>query len=131
MLAVQHAEPHEAPLFLSNHKTILELLLIDGIMSSLNKIVRCGFGGDFVTEAVETKPGIFEFSMPQEVEAGQWMADHLDCDTIIDDHGKKLLVYAFVVKPEFNFELEKLQEKKYKSQYILKGISSDGLNSII
>ena len=85
-----------------------------------------------VTDSVLTEPqkGIFEYSHPQEVDTGEWMENHLDCDTIMDDLGQTLLVYAFTREPQYNLELENFQQKKYGKHYILKGISSDGLNSI-
>ena len=79
---------------------------------------------------VESQTGIIEFTNPQEVDAGEWMESHLDCDTIMDDLGQKLLVYAYSREPRYNRALEDYHKLKYSRHLILKGISSDGLNSI-
>ena len=81
-------------------------------------------------DAVEVKTGIFEFKSPQERDAGEWLEQHLDCDTIVDDLGKYIVVYAYTTDPAFNGALSDYQQEKYSGQYVLRGISSDGLNSI-
>ena len=58
--------------------------------------------------------------------------DHLDCDTIADYNGSKIVVYAFTLDPKYNYALKGYRKtKKLDNQQILKGISSDGLNSLI
>ena len=60
---------------------------------------------------------------------GKWI-----CRTkVVDDNGNTIVVYAFTLNPEFNYALEKFKKKtaKYLNQFILAGISSDGLNSLI
>lgn len=80
--------------------------------------------------AIEIRNGIFEFKEPQECDAGQWLEQHLDCDAIVDDKGKRILVYAFTVNPAYNGDLADYRQEKYADQFVLRGISSDGLNSI-
>ena len=83
-------------------------------------------------EAVEVQQGIFEFTSPKEVDTDQWLEDHLDCDTIADYNGSKIVVYAFTLDPKYNYALKGYRKtKKLDNQQILKGISSDGLNSFI
>ena len=83
-------------------------------------------------EAVEVQQGIFEFTSPKEVDTDQWLEDHLDCDTIADYNGSKIVVYAFTLDPKYNYALKGYRKtKKLDNQQILKGISSDGLNSLI
>ena len=83
-------------------------------------------------EAVETQAGIFEYTPPQTVSKETWAREHLDCDAIIDDNGSTIVVYAFTRDPRFNHALERYKEKKnYNTQFILGGISSDGLNSLV
>ena len=81
--------------------------------------------------AIEAETGIFEYTTPQTVSTEAWINEHLDCDAIIDNHGSTIVVYAFTIDPEYNFELKQYKRKKnYKDQHILRGISSDGLNSL-
>ena len=62
---------------------------------------------------------------------GEWANEHLDCDAIIDYYGSSIVVYAFTIDPEYNSLLGDYRKKKYRNQKILKGISSNGLNSIV
>lgn len=81
--------------------------------------------------AIEAEKGIFEYKEPQTVNTEEWLNNHLDCDAIIDDHDNTIVVYAYVTDPRYNCALEGYKKKKdYKKQYILRGISSDGLNSL-
>ncbi|MBO4396642.1 MAG: hypothetical protein J5819_09895 [Eubacterium sp.] len=85
-----------------------------------------------MNDAVEVQQGIFEFNSPKEVDTDQWLEEHLDCDTIADYKGNKLIVYAFTLDPRYNYALEEYKEsKRLDKQHILGGISSDGLNSLI
>ena len=89
-------------------------------------------GGDSMNEAVEVQKGIFEFASPKEVDTDRWLEEHLDCDTIADYNGSKIVVYAFTLEPKYNHALKAYRkDKKLDNQHILKGISSDGLNSLI
>ena len=87
--------------------------------------------GDPMNDVIEAKEGIFEYTSPQKISTEQWANEHLDCNAIIDDLGSYIIVYAFTRDPNYNSALTKYkQEKKYTKQYILRGISSDGLNSL-
>lgn len=85
-----------------------------------------------MNEAVEVQQGIFEFTTPLEVDTDKWLEEHLDCDTIADYNGNNIIVYAFTLEPKYNHALKAFRKtRKLDSQHILKGISSDGLNSLI
>lgn len=84
-----------------------------------------------MNDIIETQTGIFEFITPQEVNASEWMENHLDCDTIMDDKGQTLIVYAFTMESKYNSTLADYRKKKYGKHYILKGISSNALNSLL
>lgn len=80
----------------------------------------------------ETQTGIFEFTCPLTISMEKWINEHLDCDAIIDNLGSTIVVYAFTREPQYNYALERYKKKKnYLKQHILRGISSDGLNSLI
>ena len=84
-----------------------------------------------MSEVIETQKGIFEFISPQKISTEKWINEHLDCDAIIDNLGSTIIVYAFTQNPEYNHALVGYKKKKnYKDQHILRGISSDGLNSL-
>ena len=83
-------------------------------------------------DITEPQEGIFEYSTPQTVSTELWLNEHLDCDAIIDNYGSTIVVYAFTRDPNFNYELKQYKKKRnYNAQHILRGISSDGLNSLI
>ena len=82
-------------------------------------------------QATEVQEGIFEFSSPQTIDTGEWANSHLDCDAIIDNHGSTIVVYAYTCKSKYNGALRNYRNTKYKNQKILRGISSNGLNSLV
>ena len=82
--------------------------------------------------AIEAETGIYEYTEPQTVSKETWARDHLDCDAIIDNLGSTIIVYAFTRDPKYNCALEGyMKEKNYADQHILRGISSDGLYSLL
>lgn len=84
-----------------------------------------------MNDVIETQEGIFEFTSPQKISTEKWIKEHLDCDAIIDNLGSSIIVYAFTRNPKYNYALVGYKkEKNYKKQHILRGISSDGLNSL-
>ena len=84
-----------------------------------------------MNDVIEAQKGIFEYTEPQTVNTEEWLNSHLDCDAIIDDHDSTIVVYAYTTDPKYNYALEKYKKKKdFSGQYILRGISSDGLNSL-
>ena len=73
-----------------------------------------------MNDVIEVQKGIFEFKHPTEVNTEKWLSEHLDCDTIVDDLGNTIIVYAFTIEPKYNYALEKYKEiKKLDSQRIL------------
>ena len=89
------------------------------------------YGGDPMNDVFEAREGIFEFKSPQMISTEQWAKEHLDCNAIIDDLGNHIVVYAFTKEPKYNYALSLYKEEKhYTKQFILRGISSDGLNSL-
>lgn len=86
----------------------------------------------FMNNIIETQEGIFEFDSPQKISTELWANEHLDCNAIIDDLGSYIVVCAFTRDPKYNYALTKYKkEKNYTKQFILRGISSDGLNSLL
>ena len=84
-----------------------------------------------MNDPIEVQQGIFIYTPPKEVNTGQWLEDHLDCDTIADYNGSTIKVYAFTLDPKYNFALKGYRKRnKLDKQQLLKGISSDGLNSL-
>lgn len=85
-----------------------------------------------MSNVVEAQKGIFEFTSPQEMSTEEWLNEHLDCDAIIDNLGKTIIVYAFTREPRYNYILESFKKmRRLDRQHILRGISSDGLNSLV
>ena len=84
-----------------------------------------------MNDVIEAQEGIFEYTIPQRINAEKWLNEHLDCDAIIDDLGNDFVVYAFTLNPKYNYALRKYKSmKSYTKQYLLRGISSDGLNGL-
>ena len=84
-----------------------------------------------MSDVFESQIGIFEFADPQIMDTGKWANEHLDCDAIIDNYGSTIVVYAFTMDPKYNSSLGDYRRKKYQNQKILRGISSNGLNSLV
>ena len=85
-----------------------------------------------MNEIVEVQKGIFAFTTPKEIRTEKWLEEHLDCDTIVDNFGSTIIVYAFTLEPKYNYALKEYRKhKKLEKKHILRGISSDGLNSLI
>ena len=83
------------------------------------------------SSVTEPETGIFEYTPPQTISKERWVNEHLDCDAIIDNLGSTIVVYAFTRDPEYNYDLKiYFKKKNYTNQQILRGISSDGLNSL-
>ena len=76
--------------------------------------------------------GIFVFDEPQEVDAGKWAKEHLDCDTIIDDlrTTPELVVYAYAKTKAANRTLEAFRDQNYPEKHILCGLPHEALYSI-
>ena len=79
----------------------------------------------------EPETGIIEYTTPQEVDAGEWIGTHIDCDTIIEDLGDRLLVYAFATNPHYNKALLSYKRHKYGNLCILKGVSENAIGSLV
>ena len=87
--------------------------------------------GDLMNDVIEKQEGIFEFSNPQKIRTETWANEHLDCNAIIDYLGNDIIVYAFTRDPKYNYALTKYKKAgRYNKQTILRGISSDRLNSL-
>ena len=84
-----------------------------------------------MNDVIEAQEGIFEFTNPQTIDTGIWANEHLDCDAIIDNHGSTIVVYAFTLNAKYNSALGDYRRRKYTNQKILRGISSNGLNSLV
>ena len=84
-----------------------------------------------MNDVIETQEGIYEYTSPQKVDTEKWLNEHLDCDAIIDDFGSTIVVYAFTMDAKYNYALKNYKRSRdYSKQYILRGISSDGLNGL-
>lgn len=60
-----------------------------------------------MNDVIEAQEGIFEYTVPQRINAEKWLNEHLDCDAIIDDLGIDFVVYAFTLNPKYNYALGK------------------------
>lgn len=84
-----------------------------------------------MVDVIEVKEGVFEYTTPQEISAEQWLNEHLDCNAIVDNHGDEFVIYAFTLDPKYNIALREYKDSHdYSKQYLLRGISSDGLNGL-
>ena len=81
-------------------------------------------------EAEEASEGIMVYKRPQTVDLGLWSENHLDLDAIYNEEGGKAVIYAYSKSKDFNGKLRSYRKSNFKDQFILKGVSSNGLNSI-
>ena len=81
---------------------------------------------------IEAQEGIFEFVNPQDVDIGEWLENHTDCDAIVDDRpGNRMTVYAYTREPAYNFALSQYQQEHFGNYTILSGIPSYVLNGVL
>ncbi len=75
--------------------------------------------------------GILFLDQPTEVDLGEWMDEHMDCDSFIikNDNPLKLTVVAVSTDKKYNPNLEKLRSQ-YKGG-ILRGLTSQEVNTIV
>ena len=78
----------------------------------------------------EETEGIMVYIKPQIVDLGLWTENHLDVDAIYNEEDGKPIIYAFSKNKNYNSKLRSYRRTRFKEQFILKGVSSDGLNSI-
>lgn len=81
-------------------------------------------------EVKEESEGIMVYIHPQVVDLGLWTEHHLDVDAIYNEEDGKRVIYAFSKSKEYNGKLRSYRRTYFKNQFILKGVSSNGLNSI-
>ena len=70
---------------------------------------------------------------PIEVDTGEWIENHIECDTVVENisQGIRMLVYAYADSPEGNISLKKFRDEKMKGKKILKGLSRYAFTSFI
>ena len=76
--------------------------------------------------------GIVYYDTPQEVDFGNWLLSHPDCDTIFDKTAtfERIIVLAYATDEQYNDRLAEIRDERYSDKFILKGLSRDGVNSI-
>ena len=78
----------------------------------------------------EESEGIMVYITPQVVDLGLWTENHLDVDAIYKEEDGKSVIYAFSKSKNYNSKLRSYRKTNFRDLVILKGVSSDGLNSI-
>ena len=73
---------------------------------------------------------IIVLDKPIETDDLKWLADHPECDSIIDHIGRILRVYAYATKKSANRALAKFRDTYYAEKTILAGVSQDGINCL-
>lgn len=81
-------------------------------------------------DAEEASEGIMVYKQPQTVDLGLWSENYLDVDAIYNEEDGKAVIFAFSKSKDYNSKLRSYRKITYKDQFILKGVSSNGLNSI-
>ena len=77
----------------------------------------------------EPSEGIIVYEEPQVVDLSVWTEHHLDVDAIYSEEDGKPVIYAFSKNRQFNNKLRIYMKANYVGKFILKGVSSDALNS--
>lgn len=71
--------------------------------------------------------GIVFFKQPYKVNCMDWVADHLDCDTVVEHtsiNNKLIMVLCYAVAKKYNAALEKVRDEKFGKDYIMRGMNS-------
>ena len=81
---------------------------------------------------IETE-NICVYDYPVEVDCGEWIVKHPECDTVCEQigAGSIMLVYAYATSKEGNESLHAYRDKKLSDKKILKGVSMDGIRRLI
>lgn len=77
--------------------------------------------------------GIIYFKEPYRADYSTWLAQHLDCDTIIsefDFDNSIVCVICYASSSNFNDDLRAIKMKKYPNYRILQGFSSEEVLSL-
>ncbi len=69
---------------------------------------------------------------PIEINYGDWVINHPDCDSIMEmiGNGPIMLVYAYSTSKEGNKELRQLKDTSFSDKKILMGVSKDGISRL-
>lgn len=79
------------------------------------------------------KDGIVYFKTPFKVDYSEWLAKHLDCDSIIkrgDNSSDSVIIVCYASSSSYNRSLRNLRDKKYPNDKIMHGLSSMEVNCI-
>ena len=73
------------------------------------------------------------YECPIEVDGGEWIVKHPECDTVFEQigGGSVILVYAYATSKKGNDSLRAYRDEKLPDKYILQGVSMDGLRQLI
>ena len=84
-------------------------------------------------DAVMSVENISVYEYPVEVDCGEWIVNHPDCDTVCEQigSGSKMLVYAYATSKKGNEPLHAYRDKNLSNKKILKGVSIDGIRRLI
>lgn len=83
--------------------------------------------------AVAESSDIFVYDYPVEVDCGDWIVNHPDCDTVCEQigSGSIMLVYAYATSKSGNKPLHIYRDNNLSDKKILKGVSMDGIRRLI
>lgn len=84
-------------------------------------------------ETFMEKENISVYDFPIEVDGGEWIENHPDCDTVCEQigAGAGLLVYAYATSKKGNEPLHVYRDKYLPDMNILKGISKEAVQGFI
>lgn len=70
---------------------------------------------------------------PLEVDFGDWIIDHPDCDTVYEriSGSSNILVYAYASDKSGNDILRDLRDRNYSGKKILQGVSENGIRQLV
>lgn len=77
--------------------------------------------------------GIIYFKSPFEVDYLDWLAKHLDCDSVIEketSYSDVVHVICYARTSDYNKNLRAVKNMKYPDDKILQGLSSEEVNCI-
>ena len=84
-------------------------------------------------ETVLENTGVCVPDWPIEVDFGEWIINHPDCDAIYEriSGSSNILIYAYAMTRSGNDALRVLRDQQFSGKKILQGVSERGIRQLV
>ncbi len=80
----------------------------------------------------EIRDGIVFFEKPYKVRSGNWLGEHLDCDSLYfrDANSRELNIVCYASEEKYNEALSELRDIIYPELKLLRGVGKEEVDCI-